>query len=87
MILSWFKLVRESALLALDAQQVIGLRVMKIAGGGPAAQSEAVRMITEKVAAAAEAVGTLPIDPSGRRAVRRYRTRVKANRRRLTRRA
>jgi hypothetical protein len=62
---------------------VIGLRLIKIAGGGPTAQTEAVCMITEKVTAAA-ALRTWSTGGSGRRIVRRYRARVKANKRRLT---
>jgi hypothetical protein len=76
----------ESIQFGLEAQQVIGLRLMKIAGGGVAAQAEAARMVTEKVSAAAEAFGTLATGGSSRRIVRRYRTHVKANRRRLSRR-
>jgi hypothetical protein len=83
-ICNWFKLAAESVQLGLEAQQVIGLRLMTIAGGGPKAQTEAVRMITEKVTAAAEALQTWSTGGSGRRIVRRYRTRVRANKRRLT---
>ena len=84
MIPNWFKLAAESVQLGLEAQQVIGLRLMKIAGGGSAAQTEAARMITEKVTAAAEALQIWSTGGSSRRIVRRYRARVEANKRRLT---
>jgi hypothetical protein len=42
-------------------------------------------MMTEKIAAAAEAAVTLGLGGSGRKVVRRYRTRVRANARRLSR--
>lgn len=85
MIFNWFRFATESALLGLEAQQVIGLRLMQIAGGSAAAPAEAFRMTTEKMIAAAEVFETLAAGGSARRIVRRYRTRVKANRRRLTR--
>ena len=66
----------EGALLGLDAQRLILLRMMKIAAGGAAASNEVARMITEKMAAAIEASATLASGGSGRQVVRRYRTRV-----------
>ncbi|RWL39842.1 MAG: hypothetical protein EOR60_31160 [Mesorhizobium sp.] len=50
----WFDLCVS----AFEAQQVIWLRTLQIAGGGRLAETEANRMITEKVEAAAIA-GTL----------------------------
>jgi hypothetical protein len=75
----------EWTLLGFDAQRVIALRVMKIAAGGSSARSEVSRMMTEKVPAAAEAVAILTRGGSGRRVIRRYRTHVRANVRRLSR--
>jgi hypothetical protein len=77
--------VAEGTLLGFDAQRVIALRAMKIAAGGSSARSEVSRMVTEKVSAGAEAVAILTRGGSGRRVVRRYRTRVRANVRRLSR--
>jgi hypothetical protein len=85
LIPNWYKLALESALLGFEAQQVIGLRLIKLAHGGTAAHTEAVRMITEKVIAASEGLGVLATAGSGRRIIRRYRARVKANKRRLSR--
>ncbi len=45
----------EAARFAGDSQQVIALRLMRIAGGGPLAATEANRMIAEKIAAFGEA--------------------------------
>jgi hypothetical protein len=84
MFATWFMLAAEGAQLGIEAQQVIALRLMKIAVGGAAAQTEVARMMTEKVTAAVEAVGTLATGGSSRKVVRRYRTHVRANARRLT---
>ena len=76
--------VAEGTLLGFEAQRVIALRAMKIAAGGSSARSEVSRMVTEKVAGA-EAVAILTRGGSGRSVIRRYRTRVRANVRRLSR--
>jgi hypothetical protein len=81
---SWLA-VAEGTLLGFEAQRVIALRAMKIAAGGSSARSEVSRMVTEKVSAGAEAVAILTRGGSGRRVIRRYRTRVKANVRRVSR--
>ena len=83
---TWLALSADNARLAFDAQQVIGLRMMKIAAGGTAAQAEVTRMFTEKAFASAEAATTVAFGGSARKVVRCYRTRVKANARRLSRR-
>ncbi|RYF88731.1 MAG: hypothetical protein EON95_19885 [Caulobacteraceae bacterium] len=76
--------------LAMEANTVIGLRLLKAAAGGPAADLEAGRMISEKVSAAfdlqaqlvtAALTGAHAGAPS--RAVAMYRRKVRANRRRL----
>jgi hypothetical protein len=82
---SWLMTAMEEAQLGLDAQQVIALRLMKIAAGGTAARTEIARMTSEKVAAATEAIATLTMGGSGRKVVRRYRTHVRVNMRRLSR--
>ena len=45
----------DAALLAMEAQHVIGLRIMKLALGGPAAEAEMRHMIEEKMTATATA--------------------------------
>lgn len=79
MFANWFGL----AMLAAEAQQVIWLRCLKLATGGAAARTEARRMTSEKVITAAQAaVGAMTGDAPAK-TVRRYRKRVRANRRRL----
>ncbi len=46
----WTSLAFDSWSLGLEASTVIGLRMMKLAAGGAAAQSEAQLMVGEKVA-------------------------------------
>jgi len=80
----------QGAKLMTEAQQVIALRMQQFAAGGPAAQREATRMVTEKVAALADAqrlmMGAVSRGKAGQGAssvVSLYRKRVGANRRRL----
>ncbi len=81
---TWFSLMMETATLAVEAQQVMALRAAKLAAGGTAAQTEAVRMMSEKVFAYAEASAMLALGKSPQTVMRRYRTHVRANSRRLT---
>ena len=81
----WLTLPWQAMLLGMEAQQVIALRLMKIGAGGAAAQSEIARMMTEKVNAFGEGATTLAMGGSPKKVVRRYRTRVRANARRLKR--
>jgi hypothetical protein len=74
----------ETATLAVEAQQVMALRAARLAAGGAAAQTEAVRMTSEKVVAYVEASNMLALGKSPQTIMRRYRTRVRANSRRLT---
>jgi len=87
---SWFDLSMSAMQLGLEAQSVIALRMMKMAAGGPAAEAEASRMISEKTHAALDAQmqvglsamsGRLDLAPA--RAIALYRRRVRANQRRL----
>jgi hypothetical protein len=77
----------HTALLGLEAQRVVGLRLMRIGAGGAAAQAEIQRMLVEKAAAMFEAMDILATGGSPEKVVRRYRTRVRANERRLLQRA
>lgn len=85
MFKAWFDLTMRTTQLAFEAQRVIGLRLMKMAAGGPAAEREAERMVTEKGEALAEAATILATGGSPEAVVRHYRTRVRANERRLSR--
>jgi hypothetical protein len=90
---SWLTVSSQAALLALEAQSVIALRLMRVAAGGASARSEMQRMVTEKVQAFGEAqtaaaVGSITGRKSpqiAKKVVRVYKKRVRGNRRRLTR--
>ncbi len=70
---------------------MIGLRVLKVAGGGPAASQEMGRMVSEKVDAALQlqtraltgGLGFTAQSATGR-TLAHYRRKVRANRRRLS---
>jgi hypothetical protein len=69
--------------LGIEANEVVGLRMMKITSGGPAAISEIQLMIAEKMDAAAEASTSLICGQSPMAVVARYREHVANNRQRL----
>jgi hypothetical protein len=77
-------LAEEAAMLALDAQTVIGIRLTQLSCGGPAAGIEAQRMVSEKVSAFVEAATLLATGGSVHDVVKGYRGHVQANVRRLT---
>ena len=85
MLNDWWKLSTEMTLANLASQRVVALRLAKLAKGGPGAHREARRMIVEKMAASAEAGAALMMGKSPHSVVRRYRTIVSANERRLDR--
>jgi hypothetical protein len=77
-----------------EAATVIGLRLARLSAGGALAQREAQRMVTEKAFAAVEAQMSAAtaimtgrgLGQAGKSASAVYRRKVRANRRRLTRR-
>jgi phosphoribosylformylglycinamidine (FGAM) synthase-like amidotransferase family enzyme len=79
-----FRLWPDLAMLAIQSQQVIWLRIMKLALGVPLAHREARLMVTEKMAAAVHESGRLMLGASTKSVVKRYRKRVNANVRRLS---
>jgi len=89
----WCALSFQTARLTWEAQGVIALRMMRLAAPGPRGQNESRRMVTEKVAALAEAqtaaVATALTGGGAPRAAKKalavYKKRVRANRRRLSR--
>jgi hypothetical protein len=85
MLKIWMDLAFDSALLCAEAQEVMGLRLMKLAGGGVHAEREARRMVAEKSVAFTDAVVSLATGASIDKVVRRYRKIVRANKTRLTR--
>jgi hypothetical protein len=72
-------------MLAAEAQRVINLRLATISRGGPAAELETRLMVTEKMKAALDAAGMLARGASTRSVISFYRSRVRSNVRRLTR--
>ncbi|MGH9640482.1 MAG: hypothetical protein ACRD3Y_10500 [Bryobacteraceae bacterium] len=91
---AWVALSAQSARLGWDAQNVMTLRLARLALGGPRARSEAQRMVSEKVAAVAEAQvsaaaavirGGAPDPRVAKKVLGVYQRRVRKNRRRLTR--
>jgi hypothetical protein len=89
---AWFALSSEAALLGLEAQHVIGLRLMRLAAGGALAESEAGRMVAEKVEALGEAQAAAAIaamkggnsNQVAKKALGVYKKRIRSNRRRLS---
>jgi hypothetical protein len=83
----------EAARFGYDAQRVIGLRMLRMAAGGTDASAEARMMVSEKLAAFADAqmaiavalVSGNTLDVAAARAYRPYRRRVRANKSRLSR--
>jgi hypothetical protein len=87
---SWLRLSFDIWRAGLEAQQVIALRLAKLARGGASATAETNRMVSEKTAAAVEAqqtaatallTGKAAQIPA--RTVALYRRKMRANRKRL----
>jgi hypothetical protein len=70
-------------MLAVEANQVVGLRIIKLMRGGRSARREAERMVSEKMDAAFEASASLMAGASSDQIIRGYRRRVAANAKRL----
>jgi hypothetical protein len=80
-----FKFWYGAAMLSIEAQNVIALRMMRLARGGTNAQTEANRMVTEKIAESIAVAATLLSGGSGHAVVAQVRRRVRSNSRRLSR--
>ena len=83
MFLYYMELTLQSMLLSIESQAVVGLRVRKLAKGGPAAHFEAYGMVAEKTDAMSEALATFASGGSVRSVICRLRTHVQANEARL----
>jgi hypothetical protein len=82
MLLPWLKLSADTALLAMESQTVIGIRLAQIAmGRGTPAEMQL--MLTEKMLALADAAATVAAGGSMHKVVKGYRKRVRSNVRRL----
>lgn len=89
---AWLKAGMDAWSLGAEASMVIGMRMAKVAAGGPAAAKEADLMVSEKLHAAWELQTQLLTAPFGmtplgatRKTLSHYRRKVGANRRRLSR--
>ena len=90
----WLALTLKTIQLGAEAQSVIALRMLRLAAGGHRMEAEATRMVTEKVAAATEAqlvaaVAAIRGNPQhvvAAKTLKAVRKRVRANKRRLSRR-
>jgi len=87
MLFGWWKMGMDMSMLAMEAQGVILQRMTMLSMGGPAAQVEAQRMVTEKVYAAGEAMMMMASGASNQKVIHSYRRKVQANAKRLSRRA
>ena len=92
MLNPWLALTFKTMQVAFDAQNVIFLRMMRLSAGGARGQSEARRMVSEKIAAGFEAqAAAVSGMMTGRKdtvvagqVLRGLHKRVRANRRRLS---
>jgi hypothetical protein len=75
----------DFAMLALESQEVMALRMIKLAAGGSAALEEVQLMTTEKVWAFAHESQRVLAGATHASVLKRYRKRVRSNRRRLSR--
>lgn len=83
MLGDWINLATSTALLAIESQEVIALRMAKLAKGDRAAQREAQVMVHEKFVAFGEAFAKTARGDSSKSVVALYRKKVRANRVRL----
>jgi hypothetical protein len=92
MLNSWLSLSFQAAYLGWEAQNVMALRFMRIAGGGDAGRSEGYLMITEKLAAMVEAHSAATIlamkggkgDTVANAVLKVYQKRVRGNKQRVS---
>jgi hypothetical protein len=93
MLNPWVSFGMKAWQIGLEAQSVIALRMMRLATGGARAEAEASRIVTEKMMASSEAYVTAGIAAMrgdedhvvAGKMLKVYRKRVRANRRRLSR--
>jgi hypothetical protein len=90
----WIALTLKAMQVGFDAQNVIFIRMMRLSAGGTRGQSEARRMVSEKIGASVEAqaaaisgiiAGRIETLVAGQ-VIRGLQKRVRANKRRLSRR-
>jgi hypothetical protein len=88
---NWAAMAMHGTMLAIESQQVIALRLTKLAMGEPDSQREAELMVTEKVNAMIDSGQMMfkaalggQADMGAEKILKHYRTTVRANRRRLS---
>ena len=79
------RMLTSLMMLAAEANGVVTLRIMKLTQGGKVVRRETERMVREKIDTALEATTSAMTGASGQRIVHRYRKRVAANAKRLSR--
>ena len=80
----WYRLMFDASRLWADAGMVVALRSWRLMAGGPTAERELERAVSEKAAAGAELAGALAGGSvATRKALTVYGKRVRANRKRL----
>ena len=81
---AWWKYSSDLFAANIEAQQAIMLRMQKLAKGGKKAEREAQKMVSEKMLASIEAATTLATGGTPQKVLRRYRTLMRANGKRLS---
>ena len=76
-------MINSLMMLAVEANHVVALRMMKLMRGGRSARREAELMVSEKIHAGFEATASLMAGASGDEIVHRYRRHVAVNAKRL----
>ncbi|GAA4709539.1 hypothetical protein H9L13_01185 [Sphingomonas lutea] len=85
----WSRIMTDASLLWADAATVMMLRSWRVMAGGPAAQREMERAVSEKIEAGFELAGAFAggrvrtPEAAARKAISVYGQRVRGNRRRL----
>ncbi len=89
---NWAEMAMQSTMLAIESQQVIALRLTKMARGEADSQREAELMVSEKVQAMVDSGHMMfkaalggHADMGAGKVIEHYRTTVRANRKRLSR--
>jgi hypothetical protein len=80
---NWMKLGLDWTMLAIESQHVVALRMAKLSLGGAAASREASRMISEKLLTFNQVAARAAKGGSAHSVVKKYRRKVRSNRRRL----
>jgi hypothetical protein len=79
MLNTWLSVI----MLSFEASTVVGLRMLKMSGGGTEAYDEAQLMVVEKIGASIESVAALMAGSTPRSVIERYRGHVAVNAQRL----